>query len=360
MKVGRKKGIPMTTDEGLLQAIFDSPEDDLVRLVYADWLEEHGSSPGSIARAEFIRLQVDQAPGTEGPYLNSIHLASAVERTLDPVRTGRIIHLETTFYREWLGSLAEEFITGQCTGMAGHSGWLRFLRGFPEELHTDHNPKGIALFLRWADELARISPLRKLDIDFTERAAWPSDGPGSLDLPMVQALAGCPLLARLHTLELAHGILDAAGIEALVGSPHLTGLRQLTLKGNHLTAEGVRALLEPGRLPNLITLEFSGFDYNGGGYDHPLPAFSERPGVDREGVRVLASSPLPPRLQVLILQSWSNPYLGDAELFAFTASPHLERLTTLDFSGIYGISPEAREALRQRFGARVKLYDPQY
>src|SRR5947209_1243012 len=41
-------------DETFLEAIRSSPEDDHLRLVYADWLEEHGA----VARAEFIRLQI--------------------------------------------------------------------------------------------------------------------------------------------------------------------------------------------------------------------------------------------------------------------------------------------------------------
>jgi uncharacterized protein (TIGR02996 family) len=47
----------MTTDEGFLQAILDDVEDDALRLVYADWLEEHGQPE----RAEFIRVQVELA-----------------------------------------------------------------------------------------------------------------------------------------------------------------------------------------------------------------------------------------------------------------------------------------------------------
>lgn len=45
----------MTADErALIQAIIASPADDLPRLVYADWLEEHGRPE----RAEFIRMQI--------------------------------------------------------------------------------------------------------------------------------------------------------------------------------------------------------------------------------------------------------------------------------------------------------------
>lgn len=40
----------------LLKAILANPDDDLVRLVYADWLDEHGTTDAEAARAEFIRL----------------------------------------------------------------------------------------------------------------------------------------------------------------------------------------------------------------------------------------------------------------------------------------------------------------
>ena len=39
-------------DEGFLEAIRAAPDDDVPRLVYADWLEERGEPLG-----EFIRVQ---------------------------------------------------------------------------------------------------------------------------------------------------------------------------------------------------------------------------------------------------------------------------------------------------------------
>jgi uncharacterized protein (TIGR02996 family) len=41
--------------EALLQAIIDSPDDDSLRLVYADFLDESGEA----ARATFIRVQIE-------------------------------------------------------------------------------------------------------------------------------------------------------------------------------------------------------------------------------------------------------------------------------------------------------------
>src|SRR5262245_41972442 len=44
-------------EEGLLRDVLDHPDDDGVRLIYADWLEDNGEPD----RAEFIRLQIELA-----------------------------------------------------------------------------------------------------------------------------------------------------------------------------------------------------------------------------------------------------------------------------------------------------------
>src|SRR4051794_35794757 len=43
----------MSSDQGFLEAIFAEPDDDGLRLIYADWLEERGDPLGT-----FIRTQV--------------------------------------------------------------------------------------------------------------------------------------------------------------------------------------------------------------------------------------------------------------------------------------------------------------
>src|SRR5690242_12611585 len=48
----------MNQDEAFLHAIRENPGDDGPRLVYADWLDEHGQPE----RAEFIRVQCQLAP----------------------------------------------------------------------------------------------------------------------------------------------------------------------------------------------------------------------------------------------------------------------------------------------------------
>src|SRR4051812_3832655 len=47
----------MTDHDAILRAIIEEPDDYAHRLVYADWLEEHGRTEAELARAEFIRIQ---------------------------------------------------------------------------------------------------------------------------------------------------------------------------------------------------------------------------------------------------------------------------------------------------------------
>lgn len=48
----------MSEGDYLLAAVLDRPEDDAVRLVYADWLEERGALDDA-DRAEFVRVQIE-------------------------------------------------------------------------------------------------------------------------------------------------------------------------------------------------------------------------------------------------------------------------------------------------------------
>jgi uncharacterized protein (TIGR02996 family) len=54
----------MSDHQALLQSILDQPEDETRRLIYADWLEEHGDPD----RASFVRVQcalAEQTPDDE-------------------------------------------------------------------------------------------------------------------------------------------------------------------------------------------------------------------------------------------------------------------------------------------------------
>src|SRR5579884_1109764 len=48
--------------DDLLQAIIDNPDEDALRLAFADWLQDHGESE----RAEFIRVQIERVMRPNG------------------------------------------------------------------------------------------------------------------------------------------------------------------------------------------------------------------------------------------------------------------------------------------------------
>src|ERR1043166_2382184 len=97
----------MTADrihDAFLQAIGDAPDDDTPRLIYADWLDEHGQPE----RAELIRVQ-----------------CALARQPIDPQQEtelrGREQDLLDRFGPEWLRPLTEQGGTPPV-----------FRRGFPE------------------------------------------------------------------------------------------------------------------------------------------------------------------------------------------------------------------------------------
>lgn len=80
----------MTEEQSFLQSIRDDPGDDTVRLVYADWLEEHGQ----LERAEFIRIQCELAKTEcDNPHY--------------PLLKGRSDELEAENGTQWTGPISE-------------------------------------------------------------------------------------------------------------------------------------------------------------------------------------------------------------------------------------------------------------
>src|SRR5262245_2358975 len=77
----------MTHQDAFLQAIVEEPDDDAVRLIFADWLEEHADP-----RGEFIRAQCE---------LRRLPPADPRRRRLH-ARAAELFHRHA---HEWLGAL---------------------------------------------------------------------------------------------------------------------------------------------------------------------------------------------------------------------------------------------------------------
>lgn len=128
----------MSEAAAFLRVINDHPEDDVARLVYADWLDEHGDSD----RAEFIRGQCRLA-GMEEWHDGYAELNARCELLL---RT----HLE-----KWMPPVAEI--------REGAPDWMRrqyeFRRGFLDclQMQPDH------FMERWP-RLFELTPVRRIEI----------------------------------------------------------------------------------------------------------------------------------------------------------------------------------------------------
>jgi uncharacterized protein (TIGR02996 family) len=170
----------MTDEDGLLAAIRESPGDDLPRLAYADWLEEHGQTE----RAEFIRVQLELArlPAGDG---RGPALWRRAKELLDARRVEWVPLLPAwaSYPEFWRG------LVGQVTARA-------------------------ADFLAEAEELRRRVPL---------------EGVRLTEVRDLVALAGCPHLARLTSLDLFGTGIGAEGAAVLAASPYLAHLSSLHL-----------------------------------------------------------------------------------------------------------------------------------
>jgi uncharacterized protein (TIGR02996 family) len=240
----------MTDEQTLLSAIAANPEDDTVRLVYADFVEENGKSD----RAAFIRNQVELARMD----LNDPNRRPFV------VRNRRFLCDQAHGWREELPRLP---------GIT----WGDFNRGLVEEVQAETEEAivryaatifaepaiHIIRLARFTDahelaalpELARVRSLRFIsarapsEVLQTLFASPYLDNLAVLDLhgnsagdTGITALASTPLPALVELWLAANGIGNVGG-QALAASTQFKRLRFLDLRGNSITDLSVRAAL---------------------------------------------------------------------------------------------------------------------
>jgi uncharacterized protein (TIGR02996 family) len=200
----------MTLHDSFLRDILMSPHDDVVRLIYADWLEEQ-DDPASADRSAFIRVQIQLAGMTGG------------EPDYEETRQREQLLLRR-WEQEWLGPVRPLL-----------KGWT-FRRGFVEEV-TLTAPR----FLAHAEVLLSREPVCR--VRFLQAASH------------IGALAGCPLLARLYSLDFSYSYLNDAAVQLLAASPYLAGLEELILDHNFIRSAGGEALTRASQLFNLALLD---------------------------------------------------------------------------------------------------------
>jgi uncharacterized protein (TIGR02996 family) len=353
------------SEAGLLAAIIDDPDDDTPRLVYADWLEEHGDD----ARAEFIRVQCRLA---RLGVADLRHLRQA-EWLYDSMETGfeareflRLPHrlrrlaadVEPLLEREqellaghrkaWLGPLAE--LCQECT----------FRRGFVEDVVV----KADAL-LGHADVLFRHNPVLTLAL-YEPESAWECERVLALphlarltalalpgcegEFDWVRLLAGAPHLNRLTALALNAARLDDAKVELLASLPHLGRLAELYLADSHLGVDAVQALVSSPYLKELTFLSLRDSPVVGCGAVLAAGANSPRLTtldlgdchLSDNDVSALAHSARLGGLRALLL-NW--PGLTPDSLPPLLSSTHLDGLSALQFCSHPGVGDQFRAAV---------------
>src|SRR5262249_59015437 len=83
----------MDDRRALMAAIIANPDEDTPRLAFADWLQEHGDKHDQ-ARAEFIRLQIEEAGLPKGDPSRA-----TLEKQQEKLRKKHAMH--------WIGALAK-------------------------------------------------------------------------------------------------------------------------------------------------------------------------------------------------------------------------------------------------------------
>ncbi len=309
----------MSLEDVFVRDVLEKPEDDEIRLIYADWLSDQ-LAPAQAARGDFIRLQCQRArlpaDDPDGPEM------LALER-----------ELLAEYQADWVAGLADAV-----------ERW-EFRRGFVEGITLTASS-----FLTRAERLFALGPIRQVNL----RQAGPllpvlarcqhlaavthlglrENGPIAGSLP---ELAASPFLSGLTVLDLSRNPLSSANVQALVDSEALTSLKVLHLNGVGLDPAGVRAFfrgwsrtastLGCGLIGRLTTLHLT---------DNPLGP---------EGASVLRDEMLWPVTDLDL----SRTQLGVAGLLTLLADRRgwrrpLDRVQRLNLSG-NDIAPSGAEAL---------------
>lgn len=305
----------MPDDDAFLRAIIDNPDDDLPRLVYADWLDEHGDSE----RAEFIRVQCElERTCHEGD-------TPARKRLRRRERELRELH-----ENEWLGPFVE-FVQDPL-----------FQRGFVSGFMV--NAAGL---LAHADRLWRLAPISWIDL----RDAW----------EVADKLAGCPHLGRIKSLGISLNQLGDSEANAVFSSPYFGQLESLYAGNNQFGLSGVQALAANPALTSLRVLTLSQNDIGSVG----AIALAESPYL--VGLRELDLSKCsvgPRGVEALAAGSFRNlesldlngNYLAGQGIRNLIFSHPPARMRRLGLAGI-DLTDSERAALKNRFGPGVCVFD---
>jgi len=212
---------PAIPDEqaALLAGIVARPDDDTARLVYADWLQEHGDE----RQAQYIR---------------------------DAIALDRLSPYEDV-KREQLGQRLDKIADARGANWLRALGVIDSLPHFDRGMLFDVNFDSANAFLACAQVLLTRTPIQHLGIE--------GDGFSDDDLDWLSRMAELPNLHNLRSLTLSN-CADPFSAEAwawLVSAPQLSELESLSVKWAALTDTDALVLVERASMRRLRELDLS-------------------------------------------------------------------------------------------------------
>ena len=232
----------MTADElALLRGVEAAPDDDLPRLVYADWIDEHGRH----ARAEFIRVQCELAsierrlPGM-----------TVAERRVEGPRKGGLSQAQISLIRAnpW-----------ECLGLTGKKskltwgGWQRdiakfYYRGFATRLQLNAIDP---LFASLVDIFRDVEPRPFIVVGNLRNAIYDND--------FVTSFENASTWSEVNELNL-DGATDSLLPHHMIPmmQPEYPSLRDFSMRWSWANPGHICAICERLKAPNLEYLQLCG------------------------------------------------------------------------------------------------------
>lgn len=224
--------------QSFIKAIQANPNDEVARLIYADWLDEQGD-----ARGELIRVQCELA---------RLPVNDPRQKLLDQ----RERELLDEYGEEWLEPLRE-------LGALGVS-----VRYFQKGL-VEHLKIAVKDFLQHAETLCQMEPA-------LSRVQLTNLG------PHINELVAASFPAQILALDLSANPMESEEFRLLATAPFVGQLKELHLKFTRMENEGLTGLCSQ-EWPQLERLDLSGNR------------------IGTEGTRVLTSQICFPQLKILSL-----------------------------------------------------------
>jgi uncharacterized protein (TIGR02996 family) len=385
----------MADRAAFLASICAAPDDDGVRLIYADWLEEHGDGPSDRGRAEFIRVQC----ALEGLEKYSPQRMDLEERAAD---------LLSRYGDDWLEDVPawDRNRNEGASGVQYRHGFLHAVSAKPEDFIASAGEMFARTPVREAHlgpfgdagravalcpELGRLASLslfawdtpldlpavlasphlgglRELSLQYITSHQFGRETVGHhtpiLGDEEAKLLAACPQFKQLQALDVSTNQITSEGLAALIESRYLSQLERLNVRGNPINDVGLERLAHSHWCSQLTQLNLHGTNIGNGGLRALTAGRPERLArlaighgecrISDAGVRALARCEALAGLRELDLSEWP---LNRNRVRAIAQSTHLAGLRVLHLGGTQFDDEMAEELAASPYLRNLRFLD---